>query len=65
MNPRIMRKNVSVNMISQRSNKEQKAKEKTMEEQSIPAKETELEIPDQRIDGSERKETEYTPMPNI
>ena len=65
MNPRIMRKNVSVNMISQRSNKEQKAKEKTMEEQSIPAKETELEIPDQRIDGNERKETEYTPMPNI
>ena len=42
------------------SNKEQKAKEKTMEEQSIPAKETEIEKPD----GMERRETESTPMPN-
>ena len=50
-------------MVSTRSNKEQKAKEKTMEEQSIPAKETELEAPDQSIDGIERRETESTPMP--
>ena len=35
-----------------------------MEEQNIPAKETELELPDQRIDGMERRETESTPMPN-
>ena len=51
-------------MVSTRSNKEQKAKEKSMEEQSIPAKETELEKPDQSIDGMERRTTESTPMPN-
>ena len=59
-----MRKNISVNMVSTRSNKKQKTKEKTMEEQSMPAKETELETPDQKIDGMERRETESTPMPN-
>ena len=36
-----------------------------MEEQSMPAKETELETPDQSIDRIERRETESTPMPNI
>ena len=58
INPRVMRKNISVNMVSTRSNKEQNAKEKTMEEQSIPAKETELETRDQSIDGRERRTTE-------
>ena len=63
-NPRIMRKNFSVNMVSTRSNKEQKVKEKTMEEQSAPGKQTDLETPDQSIDGIEHKTTETTPMPN-
>ena len=63
-NPRIRRKNISVNMIGTRSNKEQKPKEKTLEEQSVPVKETNLETPDQSIDGIERKTTESTPMPN-
>ena len=49
-NRRIMRKNISVKMVSTRSVKEQKAKEKakekTLEEQSVPAKETDLETPD-------------------
>ena len=63
-NPRIMRKNISVNMVSTRSVKEQKAKKKTLEEQSVPAKETDLETPDQSINGIERKTTESTPMPN-
>ena len=63
-NSRVMRKNFSVNMVSTRSNKEQKAKEEKMEEQSIPAKETELETPDQSIDGIERREMESAPMPN-
>ena len=36
-----------------------------MEEQSIPAKETELETPDQSIDRIQRKEAESTPMPKI
>ncbi|XP_063725751.1 uncharacterized protein LOC134853671 [Symsagittifera roscoffensis] len=35
-----------------------------MEEQSIQAKETELETPDQSIDGMEGRTTESTPMPN-
>ena len=30
----------------------------------MPAKETELETPDQSIDGMERRETESTPMIN-
>ena len=64
---RVMRKKILVNMVSTRSNKEQKAKEKTIEEQSIPVKEADLETPDQNqsIDGFERRETESTPMPNI
>ena len=64
INPRIMRTNNSVNRVSTRSNKEHKAKEKTMEEQSIPAKEADLETPNQSIDGVERRTTESTPMPN-
>ena len=64
INPRTMRKNIPVNMVSTRSNKEQKAKEKTMEEQSIPAKETKLETPDHSIDGMEGRTTESTPKPN-
>ena len=54
-NPRIMRKNISVNMVSTRSVKEQKAKGKTLEEQSVPAKETDLETPNQSIGAIERK----------
>ena len=34
-NPRVMRKNISVNMVSTRGKKEQKAKEKVTEEQNI------------------------------
>ena len=50
-------------MVNTKSVKEQKAKEKTMEEPSVPAKVTELETPDQSIDEIERKTTESTPMP--
>ena len=45
-------------MISTRSVKEQKVRENTLEEQSVPAKETDLETPDQSIDAIERKTTE-------
>ena len=62
-NPKVMRKNTSSNMVNTRSNKEQKAKEKVTEESTIPARETDLETPDQSIDGAERKTTEPTPMP--
>ena len=64
-NPKLMTKNISVNMVKTRSNKEQKAKKKVTEEPTIPAKENDLETPDQSIDGAERKTTESTPMPNV
>ena len=64
MNPRAMRRKISAKMVRTRSNKEQKAKEKTMEEQNLPAEEAELETPDQSIDGMKRRTTELTPMPN-
>ena len=51
-------------MVSSRSIKEQKAKEKTLEEQSVPAEEADLETPDQSIYGVERKTSEPTPLPN-
>ena len=41
-----------------------KAKEKAMEELTVPAREIDLETLDQSIDGVERKTTESTPMPN-
>ena len=62
---KVMRKNISVNMVKTRSVKEQhKAKEKTMEEPTVPAREIDLETPDQSIDGVEGKTTESTPMPS-
>ena len=54
-----------MNMINTRSNKEHTAKENVLKEPTIPAKETDLETPDQSIDGAERKTTESTPMPNV
>ena len=59
-----MRKNTSVNMFKTRSIKEQKAKEKAVEEPTVSARETDLETPDQSIDGVERTTKESTPMPN-
>ena len=35
-----------------------------MEGPTVPARETDLETPDQSIDGVERKTMESTPMPN-
>ena len=63
-NPKVMRKNISVNMVNSRSVKEHKAKEKAMEKPSVPAREIDLETPDQSIHGVQRKTTESTPMPN-
>ena len=64
-NTRVMRKSIPVNMVNTRSNKEQKANEKVSEKPTIPAKESDLETPDQSIDGALRKTTESTPMPNV
>ena len=55
---------ISVNMVNTRSIKEHKAKEKAVEEPTVPARETNLETPDQSINGVERKTTESTSMPN-
>ena len=63
-NPKMRKKNISVNMVNTRSMKEHKAKEKAREGPTIPARETDLETPDQKTDGVERKTTESTPMPN-
>ena len=63
INPKVM-KNISVNKVNTRSIEEQKVKEKAMEEPTAPARETDLETPDQSIDGAERKTTEPIPMPN-
>ena len=62
---RVMRKNIPVNMVNTRSNKEHKAKEKVSEETTIPVKESDLENPNRSIDGAERKTTESTPMPIV
>ena len=63
-NPKVLRKNISRNMVNTRSGKEHKAKEKAIAEPTVPAREIDLETPDQSIDGVERKTTESTPMPN-
>ena len=63
-NLKVLRKNISVNMVDTRSIKEQKAKEKAMEEPIVSARETDLETTDQSIDGAGKKTTESTPMPN-
>ena len=64
LNPKVMRRKISVNMVNTRSVKEHKAKEKAMEEPTVPAREIDLETPDQSIDGVKRKTTESTPMPS-
>ena len=63
-NPKVMKKNSSVNMVNTRSVKEHKAKEKAEEEPTVPARETDLETPDQSVDRVEKKTTESAPMPN-
>ena len=63
-NPRVIRKNISVSMVNTRSSKEPKAKEKVPKEPSVPVKKTDLETPDQSINGAERNTTESTLMPN-
>ena len=62
--PKIMRKNFSVNMVNTRSAKEHKKKESAVELPTVPAIEIDLETPDQSVDEVERKTTESTPMPN-
>ena len=64
-NPKVLRKNNSVNMVTTRSIKEQKASDKATEEPTVPARETDLETPYQSIDGAERETSESTPIPIV
>ena len=59
-----MKNNTSVNMVNTRRVKEHKAKEKAVEEPTVPARESGLKTPYQSIDGVERKTMESTPMLN-
>ena len=63
--PKVMRKNFSVNMVNTRSAKEHKTKESAVERLTVPAIENDLETPDQSVDEVQRKITESTPMPNV
>ena len=51
--PKVMRKLVSVYMVNTRNMKEHK--DKAMEGPTVPARETDLETPDQSIDGVEKR----------
>ena len=62
--PKVMRKNFSVNLFKTRSAQEHKTKESTVEGPTVPAIEVDLETPDQSVDEVERKTTESTLMPN-
>ena len=62
--PKVMRKNFSVNLVNTISAKEHKMKESAVEGPTVPAIEIDLERPDQSFDEVERKTTESTPMPN-
>ena len=54
-NPKVMKKNSSVNMVSTISVKEHKAKERAEEEPIVPARETDLETPGQSIAGWKKR----------
>ena len=60
--PKVMRKNFSVNMVNTRSPKEHKTKESAVEG---PTVEIDLETPGQSVDEVQRETTESTPMPNV
>ena len=62
--PKLMRKNFSVNMVNTRSAKEHKTKESAVERPFVPAIEIDLETTNQSVDEVERKTTESTPMPD-
>ena len=64
MDPKITKKNFSVNMVSTRSTAENRAKEGTEGERVEPTIEIDLETPDQSVDESGKMATESTPMPN-
>ena len=65
LDPKVMRKYFSVNMVNPRSAKKHKTKESAVERSTAPAIEIDLETTDQSVDEVQRKTTESTPMPNV
>ena len=63
--PKVMKKNFSVNMVNTRSAKERKTTERTMEGPTAPAIEIDLETPDQSVDEVQRRTTASTPLQNV
>ena len=63
--PKVMKKNFSVNMVNTRSAKENKTKESAVEGPTATTIEIDLETPDENVDEVQRKTTESTPMPNV
>ena len=63
--PKVMKKNFSVNMVNTRSAKEHKTKESAVERPTALTIEIDLETPDQSVDEVQRKTTESTTMPNV
>ena len=63
--PKVMKKNFSVNMVNTRSAKEHTKKESAVEGPTAPAIENDLETPDQSVDEVQRRTTELTPMPYV
>ena len=61
---KVTRKNFSVSMVNTRSAKENKTRGSAEEGRTEPAKEIDLETPDQSVDEVEKKTTESKPMPN-
>ena len=67
-NPKVLRKNISRNMVNTRSGKEHKAKEKAIAEPTVPAREIDLETPDQSMPNAEEKEKktiEFSPIDKV
>ena len=62
--PKVMKKNFSVNMVNTRSAKEYKTKESAVEGPTAPTIEINLETPDQSVDEVQRRTMESTPTPN-
>ena len=54
-----------MSMVNPRRAKENKTKVSAEEGRTVPAREIDLETPDQSVDEVERKTTESTPMPNV
>ena len=63
--PKVMKKNFSVNIVNTRSAKEYKTKESAVEGPTAPTIEIDLDTPDQSVEEVQRRTMKSTPMPNV